>query len=239
MDHNAGPDSPDPGTPDPGTPASDTPANPTLDAPLAEAWIRALAAAVDAHQRELTDLDSAIGDGDHGSNLHRGFTAVLAVLDSPEDPPEPADAGAVLGRTGRTLISKVGGASGPLYGSAFRAMGAALPPSPATPAEFAGALAAGLAAVRQLGGAGPGDKTLVDAYAPALAAFEQAVAAGAGLARAAEAAAEAAEQGMRATTPLQARKGRASYLGPRSIGHQDPGATSTALLFRTLADVTG
>ncbi|MCX5210453.1 dihydroxyacetone kinase subunit DhaL [Kitasatospora sp. NBC_00240] len=207
----------------------------TLDAPLAEAWIRALAAAVDTHRQELTDLDSAIGDGDHGSNLHRGFTAVLAVLDTLE----PADAGAVLGRTGSTLISKVGGASGPLYGSAFRAMGAALPPSPATPAEFAGALAAGLAAVRQLGGAGPGDKTLVDAYTPALAAFEQAVAAGGDLAGAASAAAEAAEQGMRATTALQARKGRASYLGPRSIGHQDPGATSTALLFRTLADVTG
>ncbi|MFF1870867.1 dihydroxyacetone kinase subunit DhaL [Streptomyces sp. CB03911] len=223
---------------DTGTPDSGTPGSPHLDAPLAEAWIRALAAAVDAHQGELTDLDSAIGDGDHGSNLHRGFTAVLAVLDSP-DTPGPADAGAVLGRTGRTLISTVGGASGPLYGSAFRAMGAALPPSPATPAEFAGALAAGLAAVRQLGGAGPGDKTIVDAYAPALAAFEQAVTAGAGLARAAEAAADAAEQGMRATTPLQARKGRASYLGPRSIGHQDPGATSTALLFRTLADVTG
>ncbi|MFE2912554.1 dihydroxyacetone kinase subunit DhaL [Kitasatospora indigofera] len=230
MDH----DTPDhAGAGAPGNPG--IPGGRALDAPLAEAWIRALAAAVDAHQRELTDLDSAIGDGDHGSNLHRGFTAVLAVLDTLR----PADAGAVLGRTGSTLISKVGGASGPLYGSAFRAMGAALPPSPATPAECAGALAAGLAAVRRLGGAAPGDKTLVDAYAPALAAFEQAVADGAGLAGAASAAAEAAERGMRATTPLQARKGRASYLGPRSIGHQDPGATSTALLFRTLADVTG
>ncbi|MFE4605813.1 DAK2 domain-containing protein, partial [Kitasatospora indigofera] len=143
----------------PGNPG--IPGGRALDAPLAEAWIRALAAAVDAHQRELTDLDSAIGDGDHGSNLHRGFTAVLAVLDTLR----PADADAVLGRTGSTLISKVGGASGPLYGSAFRAMGAALPPCPATPAEFAGALAAGLAAVRRLGGAAPGDKTLVDAYA--------------------------------------------------------------------------
>ncbi|MFC9331663.1 dihydroxyacetone kinase subunit DhaL [Kitasatospora sp. NPDC057015] len=206
----------------------------TLDAALAEAWIRALAAAVAEHRQELIDLDSAIGDGDHGSNLDRGFTAVLAALDAAR----PTGAGAVLGRTGTTLVSTVGGASGPLYGSAFRAIGAALPQDPATPAQFAEALAAGLAAVRRLGAAQPGDKTIVDAYTPALAAFERAVAGGAGLAGAASAAADAAEEGMRATVALQARKGRASYLGPRSVGHQDPGATSTALLFRTLADVT-
>ena len=207
----------------------------TLDIARADAWIRALAAAVDKHRQQLTELDSAIGDGDHGSNLQRGFTAVLTALDALE----PAGVGAVLTKTGSTLISKVGGASGPLYGSAFRAMGAALPGPAADPAQFAQALAAGLAAVRKLGAAEPGDKTIVDAYAPALAAFEQAVTAGGDLATAAAAAADAAERGMRDTVPLQARKGRASYLGPRSIGHQDPGATSTALLFRTLADVTG
>ncbi|MFC8454811.1 dihydroxyacetone kinase subunit DhaL, partial [Kitasatospora sp. NPDC057223] len=142
----------------------------TMDAARAEAWIRALAAAVAEHRQQLTDLDSAIGDGDHGSNLERGFTAVLTALDALQ----PDGAGAVLAKTGSTLISKVGGASGPLYGSAFRAMGAALTGPAADPAQLAQALAAGLAAVRKLGGAQPGDKTIVDAYAPALAAFEQA-----------------------------------------------------------------
>lgn len=207
----------------------------TMDTARAEAWIRALAAAVAEHRQQLTDLDSAIGDGDHGSNLQRGFTAVLAALDTLE----PDGVGAVLTRTGSTLISKVGGACGPLYGSAFRAMGAALPGPAADPAQLARALAAGLAAIRKLGAAQPGDKTIVDAYAPALAAFEQAVAVGGTLAAATSTAADAAEQGMRDTVALQARKGRASYLGPRSVGHQDPGATSTALLFRALADVTG
>ncbi|GAA2824046.1 dihydroxyacetone kinase subunit DhaL [Kitasatospora sp. CM 4170] len=204
-----------------------------FDTRLAQAWVRAAAAAVGEEQERLTELDSAIGDGDHGSNLQRGFTAVLAALDGLD----PAGPGAVLTRTGTTLISKVGGASGPLYGKAFRALGAALP-EPADPAGFGDALAAGLQAVRDLGKAEPGDKTIVDAYTPALAAFRAAVAAGADLPQAAAAAADAAEQGARDTVPLQARKGRASYLGPRSVGHQDPGATSTALLFRALADVT-
>ncbi|WP_395294087.1 dihydroxyacetone kinase subunit DhaL [Kitasatospora hibisci] len=204
-----------------------------FDTRLAEAWVRAAAAAVDKEQERLTELDSAIGDGDHGSNMQRGFTAVMAALDGLD----PAGPGAVLTRTGTTLISKVGGAAGPLYGKAFRALGAALP-GPADPAGFGDALAAGLQAVRDLGKAEPGDKTIVDAYTPALAAFRAAVAAGADLPRAAAAAADAAERGARDTVPLQARKGRASYLGPRSVGHQDPGATSTALLFRALADVT-
>ncbi|MCG6497473.1 dihydroxyacetone kinase subunit DhaL [Kitasatospora sp. A2-31] len=204
-----------------------------FDTRLAEAWVRAAAAAVGEEQERLTELDSAIGDGDHGSNMQRGFTAVLAALDGLD----PAGPGAVLTRTGTTLISKVGGAAGPLYGKAFRALGAALP-GPADPAGVGDALAAGLQAVRDLGKAEPGDKTIVDAYTPALAAFRAAVAAGADLPRAAAAAADAAEQGARDTVPLQARKGRASYLGPRSVGHQDPGATSTALLFRALADVT-
>ncbi|MCP2307928.1 dihydroxyacetone kinase subunit DhaL [Kitasatospora paracochleata] len=206
-----------------------------MDIALALAWIRALAAAVERHRDELTALDTAIGDGDHGANLSRGFTAVTAALDAP-DAPEPATVGAVLTRTGTILLSKVGGASGPLYGSAFRAMGAPLDGPTATPAELADALAAGLAALRDLGGAVPGDKTVVDAWTPAVAAFR--AAAPAGLAAAAAAAADAAERGAEDTVPLQARKGRASYLGPRSIGHRDPGAASTALIFRALADAT-
>ncbi|MFF2744653.1 dihydroxyacetone kinase subunit DhaL [Kitasatospora sp. NPDC058048] len=204
-----------------------------FDTPLAEAWIRAIAAAVEKEQSRLTELDSAIGDGDHGSNLRRGFAAALTALDGLR----PAGPGAVLTRTGSTLISKVGGASGPLYGKAFRAIGAALP-EPAGPADVAEALSAGLDAVRLLGKAEPGDKTIVDAWTPAVAAFRAAAATGAGLPASAAAAADAAEQGARDTVPLRARKGRASYLGERSIGHQDPGATSTALVFRTLADVT-
>ncbi|MEV7779960.1 dihydroxyacetone kinase subunit DhaL [Kitasatospora sp. NPDC088351] len=206
----------------------------------AEAWVRAIATAVEKEQDRLTELDSAIGDGDHGSNLRRGFAAVLTALDGLD----PAGPGALLNRTGTTLISKVGGASGPLYGKAFRAIGAALPdtalPDTALPdaAALGEALAAGLDAIRALGKAEPGDKTIVDAYTPAVAAYRTAVAAGAGLPGAASAAAAAAEQGARDTVPLQARKGRASYLGPRSIGHQDPGATSTALIFRALAEVT-
>ncbi|MEU6971709.1 dihydroxyacetone kinase subunit DhaL [Kitasatospora aureofaciens] len=207
---------------------------PLFDTALAEAWIRSIAAAVEKEQDRLTELDSAIGDGDHGSNLRRGFDAALAALDGLQ----PAGPGAVLTRTGTTLISKVGGASGPLYGKAFRALGAALP-GPAGPVALAEAMAAGLDAVRILGKAEPGDKTIVDAWTPAVAALRAAAAAGATLPEAAAAAADAAEQGARDTVPLRARKGRASYLGERSTGHQDPGATSTALLFRTLADVTG
>ncbi|WP_327074269.1 dihydroxyacetone kinase subunit DhaL [Kitasatospora purpeofusca] len=218
-----------------------------VDTRLAEDWVRAIAAAVEREHEHLTELDSAIGDGDHGSNLRRGFTAVLAVLDSadgPSGPDAPAPdggPGALLTRTGTTLISKVGGASGPLYGKAFRAIGAALPPPGQPPADAAGlgeALAAGLRAVRDLGRAAPGDKTLVDAWTPALDAYREAVAAGAGLPEAAAAAAGGAERGALDTVPLQARKGRASYLGPRSVGHQDPGARSTALLFQALAETT-
>ncbi|GAA1137404.1 dihydroxyacetone kinase-like protein [Kitasatospora gansuensis] len=189
-----------------------------MDSTLAQTWLRAVAAAVDHRQQELTELDAAIGDGDHGSNLHRGFTAVLPAIEGLDS------AGAVLTKAGSTLISKVGGASGPLYGKAFRAMGGTLTEG----GDFGAALAAGLAAIEKLGGAAPGDKTIVDAWAPALAAFER-------TGSYADAAA-AAEQGALDTVPLQARKGRASYLGPRSVGHQDPGATSTALILRALAD---
>ncbi|GAA4684943.1 dihydroxyacetone kinase subunit DhaL [Phytohabitans rumicis] len=204
-----------------------------MDVALARSWIAAIAAAVAEQADYLTQLDSAIGDADHGVNLNRGFTAVLAALDGPP----PATVGEVLVKTGSTLISKVGGAAGPLYGTAFRAIGKALPPdSTVDVASLGQALRAGLAAVQKLGAAVPGDKTIVDAYGPAVAAFEKAN--DEGLGAAARAAAEAAAEGMRATTALQARKGRASYLGPRSVGHQDPGATSTWLIFQALADIT-
>ncbi|MFI1168219.1 dihydroxyacetone kinase subunit DhaL, partial [Streptomyces sp. NPDC020801] len=183
----------------------------------------------------LTQLDSAIGDADHGTNMHRGFSAAVTALADYE----PDTVGAVLVKAGTTLISTVGGASGPLYGAAFRAIGKALDTSAADTQQFAAALAAGLASVQKLGAANPGDKTMIDAYAPALAAFQQEADAGADMAAAAVAAADAAEEGMRATIPMQARKGRASYLGARSIGHQDPGATSTALLYRALAETLG
>ncbi|MEU4692685.1 dihydroxyacetone kinase subunit DhaL [Actinoplanes sp. NPDC023714] len=206
----------------------------TVEADLAIAWLRATAVSVAGRADELTRLDAAIGDGDHGVNLNRGFTAVVAALDAGSFP----DAAAVFVKAGTTLISKVGGASGPLYGSAFRALGKALPPGPGvTPADLVAGLHAALEAVRKLGGAEPGDATMVDAWRPAADAFEAAVAGGSGLPVAAAEAARAAEEGARATIDLQARKGRASYLGERSVGHQDPGATSTALIFKALADV--
>jgi dihydroxyacetone kinase-like protein len=202
-----------------------------MDPAWALAWMQALAAAIDEKTDYLTQLDSAIGDADHGANMRRGFAAVLTALNG-----FSADtAGDLLVKAGATLISSVGGASGPLYGSAFRAIGKALrEPSPSG-GSLRAALAEGLAAVQRLGAAVPGDKTMVDAYAPALAAFEAALQQGQAVAEAAARAADAAEEGARATASLQARKGRASYLGPRSVGHQDPGATSTALMFRALA----
>ncbi|WP_221322431.1 dihydroxyacetone kinase subunit DhaL [Actinoplanes sp. L3-i22] len=205
-----------------------------MDVTLARDWMRSAAALIAADVDRLTRLDSEIGDGDHGVNLNRGFTAVLAALD--KTPPETVSE--VLVKSGTTLMSRVGGASGPLYGSALRAAGKALPATPEVqPSDLVAALHAGLEAVRKLGGAAPGDKTLIDAYVPALDAFEQAVAGGADLAGAAGAAARAARAGAEATIPLQARKGRASYLGERSIGHQDPGAASTSLIFQALAEV--
>ncbi|MET7475965.1 dihydroxyacetone kinase subunit DhaL [Streptomyces sp. NPDC005648] len=203
-----------------------------MDTDLARAWVQAIAVAVGRHRDHLTQLDSAIGDADHGTNLDRGFTAAATgVADLSAD-----TVGAVLTTTGTILVSTIGGASGPLYGGAFRALGKVLDTPVAEPLAFAEALAAGLADIQKLGTAVPGDKTMIDAYAPAVAAFEERARQGADFATAATAAADAAEEGMRSTTPLQARKGRASYLGARSVGHQDPGATSTALIFRSLAD---
>jgi dihydroxyacetone kinase-like protein len=204
-----------------------------MDASLAREWVTAVARTIAAEADELTRLDTEIGDGDHGTNMARGFSAVLTALDGSDG----GAVGEVFTRTGATLISRVGGASGPLFGAAFRAVGRALPGSSASPVEVAGALRAGLEALRTLGGAAPGDKTIVDAYAPAVEAFTEVAEGGADLPLAATAAATAAEQGMRSTVDLQARKGRASYLGPRSVGHQDPGATSTWLIFRCLAEV--
>ncbi|MFG2036912.1 dihydroxyacetone kinase subunit DhaL [Dactylosporangium sp. NPDC048998] len=199
-----------------------------MDEALARTWITAAAEAVRAEADRLTDLDAAIGDGDHGVNLRRGFDAAVAALESLE----PTTAGDVLGKTGTTLLSKVGGASGPLYGTVFRALGKTLRQG----GSLADGLQAALDGVQQLGKAVVGDKTMVDALSPAVAAY--AAAAGEGEAAAARAAADAAAEGVRATVPLKARKGRASYLGERSIGHPDPGATSTALILAVLAEVT-
>ena len=204
-----------------------------MDAGLFRAWITAAAQAVDSQRDHLTQLDAAIGDADHGINLSRGFTAVVGALDS-ADPPTP---GAVLRLTGATLISKVGGASGPLYGTAFRRAGRALGDAAEVdlPA-LAAALEAALAGVQQLGAAREGDKTMVDALASATAAFSKALAEGASQSLALSALAEAAEAGAAATVSMQALKGRASYLGPRSVGHEDPGAASTALILCALRD---
>lgn len=194
-----------------------------LDAVFFHRWMTATASAVDREAARLTELDSAIGDADHGSNLQRGFTAVTAVLEK-EAPDTP---GAVLALAGRQLISTVGGASGPLYGTLLRRTGKALGDrAEVSREELATALGEGVAAVAQLGGAAAGDKTMLDALLPAVEALGESFAA----------AGAAAEAGALATVPLQARKGRASYLGERSIGHQDPGATSSALLIGALQE---
>ncbi|MFB7928311.1 dihydroxyacetone kinase subunit DhaL [Streptomyces sp. NPDC056039] len=194
-----------------------------LDAAFFRRWMTATAASVDREAERLTALDSPIGDADHGSNLQRGFTAVAAALEK-EAPDTP---GGVLTLAGRQLISTVGGASGPLYGTLLRRAGKALGDASEVSAEqLAEALRTGVDAVMTLGGASPGDKTMIDALVPAVDALGDSFAA----------ARTAAEEGAVATTPLQARKGRASYLGERSIGHQDPGATSAALLVAALAE---
>jgi phosphoenolpyruvate---glycerone phosphotransferase subunit DhaL len=195
------------------------------------AWMAEAGAAVRQQRNRLTQLDAAIGDGDHGTNMVRGFDAVdRALAGRGEDAP-----GQVLITSGKTLVSTVGGASGPLWGSALRRAGRSLGAAPEIDgAQLAGALEAALAAIKELGAAEVGDKTIVDALEPAVAALRTALGAGEPLARALEETAAAAEEGAQATVPLQARKGRASYLGERSVGHQDPGATSTALIMRAL-----
>lgn len=203
-----------------------------MDTDAALTWVRGIASAVRRDADQLTQLDAAIGDADHGVNMQRGFTAVETALDGADLP----TVGAILVKTGTTLVSTVGGAAGPLYGSAFRAAGKQLAGPAATAEQLLAALRAGLEAVQKLGAAQPADKTMIDAYSPGVDAFEKALRGGGDLTDAARAAWTAAEEGMRATIPMIARKGRASYLGPRSQGHQDPGATSTVLIFRALAE---
>ena len=208
----------------------------TVDVALVRSWIEAISSAIGEQREYLTQLDAAIGDADHGVNMQRGFSAVVDKVATAEG----LTPGKTLTTVGTTLISTVGGAAGPLYGTAFREAGKALGDAPdVAPKDLVTALRAGLEGIQRLGAAVEGDKTIVDAYAPALAAFETEVNGGGSLAAAARAAREAAEEGMRATTPMQAKKGRASYLGPRSVGHQDPGATSTALIFSALEQVVG
>jgi dihydroxyacetone kinase-like protein len=203
----------------------------TVQSDTIAAWMAEIGAAVRAQRDQLTQLDAAIGDGDHGTNMVRGFDAVeRALAGRGEDAP-----GQVLITCGKTLVSTVGGASGPLWGSALRRAGRSLGYAPEIDGDrLVRALEAALAAIQELGAAEVGDKTIVDALEPAVATLRTALGAGEPLARALEAAAAAAEEGAQATVPLQARKGRASYLGERSVGHQDPGATSTALIMRAL-----
>jgi phosphoenolpyruvate---glycerone phosphotransferase subunit DhaL len=193
-------------------------------------WIRRFAAVIAEHRAELVALDTAIGDGDHGTNLDRGMKKALEKLDSQEG----ADIGALLKTVAMALISSVGGAAGPLYGTLFLQMGtSAAGKEELDLAGWTAALDAGIKGVQSRGKAEPGDKTMIDALLPALEALQSADGdAAAALAKAAD----AAEEGMKATIPMEARKGRASYLGPRSVGHQDPGATSSYLLMRSAAE---
>jgi dihydroxyacetone kinase-like protein len=203
----------------------------TVDGAFVARWVRELAGAVHEHRDYLTQLDAAIGDADHGVNMDRGLTAAVGKLDAGVE----SSPGDLLELVGATLVLSVGGAAGPLYGSALRQMGRALDGSAPQDAEgLLVGLRAALEEIRRLGAAQVGDKTIVDALEPAIHAFERGLRSGEDLPAAAARARAAAEEGMRATVPLQARKGRASYLGPRSVGHQDPGATSTALLFAAL-----
>src|SRR3954471_15670407 len=183
-------------------------------------WVRKFASLVSENKDHLTELDAAIGDADHGSNLDRGMRAAVPALD--ELGPTPP--GPMFTKVGMTLVSTVGGASGPLFGTLFLRMGTSLGDTDAaSAADFAAALRAGLGGVVDRGKAGAGDKTMYDALAPAVEALEAALADGVPLPAALEVAKGAAEAGRDATTPMLARKGRASYLGERSVGHQDPG----------------
>lgn len=209
------------------------PTGSTVDAAFLRRWLDAATAAVDREAEHLSQLDSPIGDADHGTNMRRGFIAARTAVE--QEPPDTP--GGVLVAVGRQLISTVGGASGPLYGTLLRRAGKALGGEPAVSAgQLKDALRAGVDGVAQLGGAVQGDKTMLDALLPALDAFAGALDAGGATAEALGAAAQAAQDGAKATIPMRARKGRASYLGERSIGHQDPGATSSALLIAVLAD---
>ncbi len=201
------------------------------------AWIRRFASEIERSKDYLTQLDAAIGDADHGINMSRGMSAVVAKVDAEAG---EQDVGALLKTVGMTLVSTVGGAGGPLYGTLFLRMGTAVTgKSELGPDDWAAALDAGVAGVQDRGKAEPGDKTMIDALLPAREALKEALGGGATFADALRRSAAAAEQGMQGTVPLVARKGRASYLGERSAGHQDPGATSSHLLLEAAAETWG
>ncbi|WP_091231167.1 dihydroxyacetone kinase subunit DhaL [Microbacterium sp. 3J1] len=203
-----------------------------VDTAVLADWISRFRDAVTEKREWLTELDSAIGDADHGANMARGMDAVMAKLEAGA----PATADELLKTVGMTLVSSVGGASGPLYGTLFLRMGmTAGAVTELDPAQLGAALRAGLDGIVARGKAEAGDKTMFDAMAPAVDAFDASIAEGADLAVATAEAARAGEEGRDGTEPLVARKGRASYLGERSAGHLDPGAASTALLFDALA----
>lgn len=201
----------------------------TRDADFIRTWIRAFANRVEENKEVLTRLDSAIGDGDHGQNMHRGMRAAVNGLD--------ADGiNGTLRKVAMAMISKTGGASGPLYGTFFMDAGKEAPDDVITLEDWARMLRAGLDGVQRRGKAETGEKTMVDALVPAIEALDDAVRGASTWSDALASAAQAAEDGMHATTPLVATKGRASYLGERSAGHQDPGATSTYHLFAAAVD---
>jgi phosphoenolpyruvate---glycerone phosphotransferase subunit DhaL len=207
-----------------------------VDVARLTAWVRDFAWVIGENAQYLTDLDAAIGDADHGINMARGMTAVIAALDESA----PADVAALCKQVGMTLVKSVGGASGPLYGTFFLRMASALGPVDAVDAQgFANALRAGVDGVVQRGHAEAEDKTMVDALAPALDALDAALASGSGIAAALHDATVAAEKGRDATQAMVARKGRASYLGQRSVGHLDPGATSAVMLINSAATAVG
>jgi dihydroxyacetone kinase-like protein len=200
-----------------------------IDRDTTVAWMRTFAGEMAEHRQELIRLDTAIGDGDHGANMDRGMSKAVQKLDADT----PADPGAVLKGVAMTLVSTVGGAAGPLYGTLLLQMGNELAGSETVDqAAFAAAWRKGMEGVKARGKAELGDKTMLDALSPAVDALQAAADLDAGLA----AAVQAAHEGMEATIPLTARKGRASYLGERSVDHQDPGATSTYYLFKSAAD---
>jgi len=195
------------------------------------AWLERAAEGLQAARDELTELDAAIGDADHGFNMDRGFQKVRALL----PPPPGQDIAGLLKAVGMTLISSVGGAAGPLYGTGFlRAASAVAGKQELMATDVGSLLQAMLAGIVERGKAAPGAKTMVDALTPAVDAYHRSLAAGVSLQEALGAAVRSADDGVRATIPMQATKGRASYLGERSIGHQDPGATSCALILRAL-----
>ena len=209
-----------------------------------DAWLRLAATRLHEQAPALTALDQAIGDGDHGTNMDRGFAAILATIDAgrPEGENDVATSAARLRTSGRTLISTVGGAAGPLYGTALMRAGgsvAGADDGAATTEILLGALDAAIGGIQTLGKSSVGEKTMLDALVPGLDAGRQASATGRSTPEVLASLADAAEAGAAATIPMLATKGRASYLGERSIGHQDPGATSAALLLRALADAAG